>query len=393
MACRSALVIVGAIVTCPIPLWAQPPTSRPATHDKSAVGSTNVGLETAPGHRRSDTSRHPRRRPVQQQLRVGISPFSPFVFVGEKPDGFSIELWRALAAKLSLRYELVAFSGVKDKLAALRAGKIDIAIGGVTLTKNREAEFDFTHPTFHTGLDILVRSDDSSSFAALRDLFSAGKLPIVLGFVLLIVIAGHLMWLAERGKDSFSDHYIPGVFEGMYWAIVTASTVGYGDKAPAKWSGRALAGLTIIVALPLFAIFTAAITSSFTVKRLQSSIGGPGDLHGKRVGVIAGTSSAEYIKNYHPRRVFFAKIDRAADALVHKRIDAVVYDKPNLDYYAKNRGEGRVSVVGKLFLYQRYAIALPAGAALRENLNLALLSLTESSELRLIREHWFGKKD
>jgi polar amino acid transport system substrate-binding protein len=336
----------------------------------------------------------PEKAAKKRRLKVGISAFSPFVFTDRaKPYGFSIELWRTVSRKLGVEYDLVTYHGVKDKLAALRAGTIDIAIGGVTLTKAREAEFDFTHPTFHTGLDILVRADDSSSFAALRDLFSVGKLPIIIGFLLLIVIAGHLMWFAERGKDAFNDRYFPGVFEGMYWAIVTASTVGYGDKAPVKWSGRLLAGLTIIVALPLFAIFTAAITSSFTVKKLQSSITGPSDLHGKRVGVIRGTSSAEYITNYQPRRVFFAKIDRAADALVRKQIDAVVYDAPNLDYYAKNRGEGRVSVVGKLFLHQRYAIALPAGAKLRENINIALLSLNESNELRLIREHWFGKKD
>ncbi len=231
---------------------------------------------------------------------------------------------------------------------------------------------------------------DAATDSSLSSIFTPGKLAIFLGFILLIVIAGHLVWLAERGKEAFSDDYIPGVIEGMYWAIVTASTVGYGDKAPVKWLGRAVAALVIIISLPLFALFTAAIASSFTVQSLQVSIQGPDDLAPKRVGVVAGTASADHVRRYRPIRVEFKTIDKACQALLKRQVDAVVYDAPNLSFFAQRRGEGKVNVVGKPFMRQRYGIVVPEGDGLRERINLALLTLTEKGDVRRLQEKWFG---
>jgi polar amino acid transport system substrate-binding protein len=157
-----------------------------------------------------------------------------------------------------------------------------------------------------------------------------------------------------------------------------------------KWLGRLVACIVIVIALPLFALFTAAITSSFTVQSLQGTIQGPEDLRGKHVGVVRGTASADHARRYQVIPVEFAKIDQACAALAEKRVDAVVYDAPNLHYYVQQQGQGRVNVVGKPFVRQRYAIALPEDAPLRERINLALLTLNESGELRRLKEKWFG---
>ena len=71
-------------------------------------------------------------------------------------------------------------------------------------------------------------------------------------------------------------------------------------------------------------------------------------------------------------------------------LDAVVYDAPNLLYYANEEGKGKVKVVGKPFARQEYGIALPLGRALRKRINLAYLALIESGELETIRARWFG---
>src|SRR5215471_13241985 len=170
-----------------------------------------------------------------EKLRVGISPFAPFVMFTEK-------------------------------LEQLQAGAIDVAIGGISITEERERHFDFTNSQFHTGLDILVRKGRDRPFLNLvSSLFVKDKLPIVLGLVTLVVLAGHVVWLAERSTErqetTFSRRYVPGVFEGMYWALVTASTIGYGDKVPHRWSGRLVAAIVIIISLPLFGFFLAQLSS------------------------------------------------------------------------------------------------------------------------------------
>jgi ABC-type amino acid transport substrate-binding protein len=326
-----------------------------------------------------------------KRLKVGISPFEPFVFQDGEPRGFSIDLWRRVSDKLRLDFELVPHAGVTEKLAHLESGVIDVAIGGVTLTREREQVIDFTHAVHESGLTILVRVDDDLDiWDKLGLAVTSSKMGIILGFLLLIVLAGHLVWLAERGADAFSDSYNPGVFEGMYWAIVTASTVGYGDKAPVKWPGRALAALLIIISLPMFALFTAELTSALTVKQIESRIRGPEDLHNVRVGVLTGTASAVWVAQRGLASRRYEKIVGAYAGLAGDEVDAIVYDAPSLMYYAQTAGRGQVRAVGGTFAPQDLGMAVRQGSPLRERINQAILALKQEGEIARLKAEWFG---
>jgi ABC-type amino acid transport substrate-binding protein len=78
------------------------------------------------------------------------------------------------------------------------------------------------------------------------------------------------------------------------------------------------------------------------------------------------------------------------EALLTGTVDAVVYDAPNLLYYAKHQGQGRVAVVGKLFAPQDYAVAVRQGSPLRKQINLAMATLAETGAAKGIRAKWFG---
>jgi len=328
------------------------------------------------------------------KVRVAISPFAPFVMKSDsgKPTGYSIDLWRDVASHADLAFELIPATGVKEKLDMLAAAAVDVAIGGITITEKREERVDFTHASFNSGLDILipVQARQATFLDRIRPMLTRGKLVILLGFLFLIVASGHLMWFAERGKDMFNDRYFPGVFEGMYWAIVTASTVGYGDKAPVKWTGRALAAIVIIISLPMFAYFTAEMASAFTMYQLRSTIQGPGDLVGRRVAVLAGTTSDEFVSGIGADVRCKSEIIDCYAALEAGYVDAVVYDSPNLRYYAEHEGAGKVSVVGNVFAKQALGMAVPEGSPLRERINRALLALGESGRIAELRGEWFG---
>jgi ABC-type amino acid transport substrate-binding protein len=334
----------------------------------------------------------------ERVLKVGISPFSPFVMLSEDvpPIGCSIDFWKKIAELLETRYEFVECTGVADKLKRLAQGEIDVAIGGITITEDRETQFDFTQPTFRSGLDILIRADRNPGIISLVvSLFEKNKLTIFLVLFLLIIISGHLIWLAERSDKKwttkFHRNYFPGVLDGMYWALVTASTVGYGDFVPKKWIGKALSGVLIIIFLPLFGFLIASLSSDLTLYNLKMDIQGPEDLIGKRVGVIKGTTSEEYLREA-PSEIFkFEDAEQMYNALDVKAVDAVVYDAPVLRYYTNTKGRGKVEVVGKLFDRQYYGIVVQQGSALREEINRDLLALEESGEYAAILEKWFGK--
>lgn len=330
-------------------------------------------------------------------LKVGISPFSPFVILSDGgPAGISIDVWQALARYLDREFVYVECKGVGDKLKRLEEGRIDIAIGGITITAEREALFDFSHPVYETGLDILIpRVVESTWIGLITSLFKGQKIFFFGALLILMIVAGHIIWLVERSSNkrstSFHRNYIPGVFEGMYWALITASTIGYGDKVPQRWIGRILTAIIILIFLPLFGFFIAQLSSDLTMQGLKSNINGPQDLMGRRVGVVEDTTSFNYMKNEHAKLNLFKRVEDAIDALLKDQVDAVVYDAPNLLYYANGEGQGQVMVVGKKFEPQNYGLALPQGNPSREQINRAILKLIESGELERIKTKWFGE--
>jgi voltage-gated potassium channel len=90
--------------------------------------------------------------------------------------------------------------------------------------------------------------------AALRA--STRKIVIFLITVLtLVLIVGALMYLIEGEEHGFSN--IPA---SIYWAIVTMTTVGYGDIAPATVLGRFLASIVMIMGYGIIAVPTGIVT-------------------------------------------------------------------------------------------------------------------------------------
>jgi voltage-gated potassium channel len=72
----------------------------------------------------------------------------------------------------------------------------------------------------------------------------------------LVVIMGTLMYLIEGEKNGFTS--IP---LSIYWAIITLTTVGYGDIAPLTVVGRAMASLIMIIGYSIIAVPTGIVTA------------------------------------------------------------------------------------------------------------------------------------
>lgn len=89
------------------------------------------------------------------------------------------------------------------------------------------------------------------------------KIAVFLSFVLVLcVILGTVMYLVEGEQESgFTS--IP---RSVYWAIVTLTTVGYGDIAPSSALGQFIASLIMILGYGIIAIPTGIVTSEMTKK-------------------------------------------------------------------------------------------------------------------------------
>lgn len=92
--------------------------------------------------------------------------------------------------------------------------------------------------------------------SSVRNLLSQNSLgPTLCGAAIVIVMAGFMMAAIDPGIDSAS--------EGIYWAWVTVTTVGYGDVVPTSNMGRFFAGVLMFIGIGLFAMLTASFAALF----------------------------------------------------------------------------------------------------------------------------------
>jgi len=82
------------------------------------------------------------------------------------------------------------------------------------------------------------------------------KITVFLGSVLaIVVIMGTIMYLVEGASNGFTS--IP---RSIYWAIVTLTTVGYGDIAPGTVLGQSIASIIMIMGYAIIAVPTGIVT-------------------------------------------------------------------------------------------------------------------------------------
>lgn len=151
------------------------------------------------------------------------------------------------------------------------------------------------------------------------------------------------------------------------------TTVGYGDKAPATLGGRLVALIWMFAGIIIISSFTAAIAAALTVTQLESSIQGPGDLPGLRVGTIPDSTSQAYLRTNHISFRPFGSVREGLIAVSKGEIDAFVYDAPIMRYLLNKEFQGVIQVIQNTFSRQDYGIALPSGSPFREAVNQVLL--------------------
>src|SRR5687767_4210712 len=169
---------------------------------------------------------------------------------------FTIEyILRLICIKRPVLY-MVSFLGIVDLLAIIPMYLSIFIVGAQSLLVLRALRllrifriFKLTH--FLTEMSFLG--------AALRS--SAKKIAIFMLIVLaIVVILGSIMYLLESEENGFRS--IP---DSIYWAIVTITTVGYGDIAPVTPAGKFIASIIMLIGYGIIAVPTGIITTEIAL--------------------------------------------------------------------------------------------------------------------------------
>jgi voltage-gated potassium channel len=164
---------------------------------------------------------------------------------------FSVEyILRLVCIKKPHTY-VISFYGVIDLLAILPSYLSLLIEGGEFLLVIRGMRLLRVYRVLK-----LSRYLKESQFLLNALRASRRKITVFLFFVLIMVlISGSLMYLIEGAEAGFTS--IP---RGMYWAIVTLTTVGYGDLAPVTSLGQFLCSILMVMGYGVIAVPTGVVT-------------------------------------------------------------------------------------------------------------------------------------
>jgi len=313
--------------------------------------------------------------PPARELVIGTKEAPPFAMKNADGQwqGISIELWQRIADQLHLRYRFRE-TDLEGLIDGVGDGQFDAGVAALTISAAREEVVDFSQPYYTTGLGVAVPASRVGWWPIIRSISSLGFVQAVLVLAGVLAGAGLLIWIFERrGNHEFGGGPLKGIGTGFWWAAVTMTGVGYGDKVPRTVPGRLLAVAWMFTSVILISTFIAGITSALTTSRLTGLVQDVSDLQRVRVGAVAHTTTTDYLSAHQIRFFDYPDPVAALLALRNNRIDAVVYDRPLLVWLIKQKFAATLQVLPLTFDRQTYGIALPVSSPLREPVDRALL--------------------
>ena len=325
-------------------------------------------------------------------LRVGVVGTPPFLLSrpGEPLGGISADLWREVALELGLAYDFVPLPNTEAAIAQLAEGECDVLIGPISITSERSGRVSFTQPYWDANLAILAKAGGGSIWQRVRPFLSrafmwgVGVLLVVLGIV------GALLWAVERNaNDQFPKHAVPGIATGMWLAVVTMTSVGYGDKTPITAGGRVVAGVWMVIAMITSSSLTAGIATALTLTQLEdATISTAKELDGQQVAVIDGSTGEAFARRMHARVIPVDGIEAAAQVVEDGDALAIVFDRPALQYYLASHPRSSLVLSSHAYEPVGYGFAVPLGSPLLNALNVTMLSIRESDRLKRIGDDY-----
>jgi len=115
------------------------------------------------------------------------------------------------------------------------------------------------------GAVVLLRAVD-----AVQDVLKRHKLGYTLLIAMVVVVGSGL--LVATIEEASPDRNIRSIPDGLWWAVTTITTVGYGDRFPVTPIGRAIGAGVMILGIGLFGLLAASLASLLIEKDLEREL-------------------------------------------------------------------------------------------------------------------------
>jgi polar amino acid transport system substrate-binding protein len=218
-------------------------------------------------------------------------------------------------------------------------------------------------------------------------MFSADILKLLGWSAVGLLILGHLMWLVDRRRpeSDFASGYVRGVWDGVWWATVTVTTVGYGDTTPKTAPGRVIAVLAMVGSLFLVGAFVSEVTTALQSERAARVVSDVDDLDDRPVAVVKGSSYETFLNERGVVTEGYATQDDVFAAAESGAVDVVVADEYSLVALG---GEYGLRSTGYLLYDEFIGFGVRDDSPLLSDVNAVLSDLHQQGLVREIVDRW-----
>ncbi|XP_068753167.1 uncharacterized protein [Montipora capricornis] len=151
----------------------------------------------------------------------------------------------------------------------------------------------------------------------------ANAWPMLVFILVTASLSGIIIWFLDHTSNpgEFPPPFLRGSWEGFWWALVTMTTVGYGDRSPKSVLGRVFCILWIITGVIIVSIFTALVTASLSASTVQVF-----KIHGSKIGAVNGSEEFKLGVTMNADMKVFPHVMKLTQALLAHEIDGALVD-------------------------------------------------------------------
>ncbi|XP_057375759.1 glutamate receptor 1-like isoform X2 [Daphnia carinata] len=365
-------------------------------------------------------------------------------------EGYCKDMMDLIAAKLGINYEL---RKVKDHrygnenpnvtggwdgiIGELVRREADLAVAALTINSGRERVVDFSKPFMDLGISIMIKKPVKKFpgvFSFMDPLSKEVWMCMTFAYlgvsIVLFVVSrfGGAEWKIEDSHVAFtpiaetsnadvdgqssesSSQMLTNHFsvKNSLWFALGAFMQQGSDISPRSISGRMVGAVWWFFTLILISSYTANLAAFLTVERMVTPINSAEDLARQtqvEYGTISSGTTLDFFKNSKfavysrmwefmnsRKHVFVRTYDEGIRRVRQSKGKyALLIESPKNDY-VNERYPCDTMKVGRNLDTKGFGVATPLGSPLREQLNLAVLSLKESDDLaRLTNKWWYDR--
>ncbi len=329
--------------------------------------------------------------------KVAIRPAPPFI--QSHPvrglEGISIDLWERIARNKGYNYAYVCLN-LNETLVALRDAEVSVAISPLTISKNREQKFDFTHQYFTSSLVFagppeLVSFDLERVFKTLLKVVNTRE--FLIGALTFLFITCLLAWVSYRS----SDYYIPRIVDKekkISWRfhIFLMAILNMAGMRDDVFSFKTIGMQFVFLFVTVFGVALAASLSGMVTASFMNSVNisrtvDMSELGKLRISTLKGSTAEDFLNKYRARANDLNAEDitlrnnwaAALSDIKNKTADLVIGDWVQLTFLSNTDAfRNQIQIHPQTLQFEPYGWGLPPESPIRESINQEMISILRS---------------